>query len=80
MKNRHEGALVWIIPAVVAVAGLALYLFIPQYKIASGAAVGLILLLVLKHVGLLATFGAPITALLRKYVMPYFHGRAGQDQ
>jgi len=68
MRNGHEGLHVWIAVAFIAIAGIALYLYIPQYKLASGATVGLVLLLVLKHVGLLAAFGAPVLAFLRRLV------------
>ena len=66
MKFDHGDALSWIIVAFVAVAGLALYRYIPQHRLASGTVTaGIIVLMVLKHVGLFSVFGAPSLAFFR---------------
>lgn len=67
MTHRHGNLQFWALVAFVAVAGLGLFLFIPRYEIASGAATGLIALMVVKHLGLLASFGAPLSAVARKW-------------
>lgn len=66
MKFDHGDARSWIIVAFVVVAGFALYRYIPRHRLASGTiTAGIIVLMVLKHVGLFSVFGAPSLALFR---------------
>jgi hypothetical protein len=71
VRHGHEFLQTWIVVAFIVVVGLAAYLFIPQYRIWSGLGVGLIVLMVLKHVGILASFAAPTTALIRRWTCPH---------
>lgn len=58
-----------MVVAFVAVAGLVLYRFIPQHRLASGTVTaGIIVLMVLKHVGLFSVIGAPSFAFFRSLV------------
>ena len=53
----------------VVVAGIGLFLFIPQFEIPTGvAASGIVLLLVLKHLGLLAAVSVPLVKLARSHL------------
>lgn len=52
--------------AFVAVAGYALYRFVPRHRLASGTVTaGIIVLMVLKHIGLFSVIGAPRFAFFR---------------
>ena len=78
LKHGHGGARDWILVAFTTVVGLTAYLFIPQEKVpADAAAIGIIALLVLKHLGLLAALGAPIATLVRTRLLPLLRRRAG---
>lgn len=77
MRARHGDARIWILAALVGIAGLALYRYIPQSGLASESlAVGLIVLMVLKHVGLAATFGTPLIAFVLGRLLPRLRRRA----
>ena len=66
MKLDHGDARSWVAIAFVTVAGLAAYRLIPHYHLTAGALTSaIIVLMVLKHVGLLSTFGAPIFGFIR---------------
>lgn len=57
------------------VAGLAAYRLIPDHRLASGALTGgLVVLMVLKHVGFFSVFGAPVFAFFRA-VLSRLHRR-----
>lgn len=76
MTHGHDGLQTWILIAFIAVCGLAAFLFIPQHEIAAGAATGVVMLLVLKHVGLLAALGAPIAGFTRTWLLPRLRCRS----
>jgi uncharacterized membrane protein YqjE len=66
MRFGHGNARAWTAVAFVTVAGLVLYRFIPQYRLASGTVTAVVIvLLVLKHVGLFSIFGAPSLVFFR---------------
>lgn len=66
MKVDHGSAYVWAGAASVAVAGLAAYRLIPRYALASGTVTaGVIVLMLLKHVGLFGVIGAPVLTFFR---------------
>lgn len=69
MRFNHGDARVWVLAMFVAVAGLAVYRLIPHYRLASGTVTaGIIVLMVIKHVGLVSVFGAPGFAYSRALI------------
>jgi hypothetical protein len=44
--------------------GLLLLFYVPNHKISGGLALGVMVVLVLKHVGLFIVFGAPLVGVL----------------
>lgn len=66
---KHGDARDLVLIGFVAVAGLGVFLFIPQFEIPTGvAASGIVLLLVLKHLGLLAAVSVPLVKLARNHL------------
>jgi hypothetical protein len=55
----------WMLLATALAAGLALFVLVPNHKISGALALGIVAILVLKHVGLLMIVGAPLTGLLK---------------
>ena len=65
---RHDGIdlRIWLFAVVGVAIGLAIYFLAPTYRLASGATtVGLIALIVLKHLGMLVAVASPFAALAR---------------
>jgi hypothetical protein len=78
-RPGHGDARDLVAIAFVVVAGLGVFLFIPQLEIPSGAAAtGIVALLVLKHLGLLAVVGAPLAGFVRSHVLPRLRRKAGE--
>ena len=79
--DRHDSkrAAFWLVLGSAFLMGLLLLFYVPGHKISEGLALGVMAVLVLKHVGLLLILGPPLVgllnmantrvkALLRKYV------------
>ncbi|HTY50199.1 MAG TPA: hypothetical protein VMB48_10955 [Steroidobacteraceae bacterium] len=78
MKFDHGDARAWLTVPFVVMAGLALYRYIPRHHFASETATaGVVVLMVLKHVGLFGIFGAPGFAVFRR-LRANLHRRAAE--
>ena len=67
MKQRPHNAkraAFWLLLASVFIIGLLLF-FVPSHKISGGLALGVVAILVLKHIGLLMIFGSPTIGALK---------------
>jgi hypothetical protein len=77
MKLKHRDAHIWILAALVSLLGVAVYHFSPRNApVPAAATAGILVLILLKHVGLFSALGAPIAALLRGHL----RRRSGTDE
>lgn len=56
---------VWLVLASTFIMGALLLFYVPRHRISGGLALGVMAVLVLKHVGLLMIIGSPLAALLK---------------
>jgi hypothetical protein len=76
---KHGDARDLVLVGFVVVAGLGVFLFIPQFEVPTGvAASGIVLLLVLKHLGLLAAVAVPLAKFVRNHLRSQ-HGSGSAD-
>lgn len=67
MHNPHDvkRAAFWLILALTFGAGLLLLFYVPDHRISGALALGVITLVILKHVGLFLTVGSPLAGALK---------------
>jgi hypothetical protein len=65
VTHDHKRIAFWLVLASLFAMGLILLFVLPQHHIVGALAVGVLALLILKHVGLLLIVGAPLTGLAK---------------
>ena len=62
--HNVKRAAFWLVLAATFIMGLLLLFYVPNHKVSGGLALGVMAVLVLKHIGLLMILGSPVAGLL----------------